>query len=231
MATHEGSHDFIADLWVFLISGSFILLFDFITWWRTNDERHISIWGNAPISKRQTRNNLWLQTKIENIKQKKKRPFIFHSNIGWLCFMGKMWVFCLKIGDVKLQWVISMYSSDPLMYLMWGSSFIVANMLAIKYTAAASLVASKCSYLHHIFPSSRWARTMISKYQHLSLTPQEMAEEVLQGMRALTLLQLEAQSELLCHSLLCKALWSKDGVGMCKGKLALFRVWCFAIDL
>lgn len=198
---------------------------------RTNDERHVSIRGNTAINERQTRNNIWLHTKIENIKQKKKRPFIFHSNIGWLCFMGKMWVFCLKIGDVKLQWVMSMYSSDPLMYLMWGSSFIVANMLAIKYTAAASLVASKCSYLHHIFPSSRWARTVISKYQHLSLTPQEMDREVLQGMRAWTLLQSEAQSELLRPSLLCNALWSKEVSGMCMEKLALLRVWCFAVDL
>lgn len=72
-----------------------------------------------------------------------------------------------------------MYSSDPLMYLMWGSSFIVANMLAIKYTAAASLVASKCSYLHHIFPSSRWVRTVISNYQYLSLTTHVIAREIL----------------------------------------------------
>lgn len=72
-----------------------------------------------------------------------------------------------------------MYSSDPLMYLMWGSSFIVANMLAIKYTAAASLVASKCSYLHHIFPSSRWVRTVISNYQYLSLITHVIAREIL----------------------------------------------------
>lgn len=72
-----------------------------------------------------------------------------------------------------------MYSSDPLMYLKWGSSFIVANMLAIKYTAAASLVASKCSYLYPIFPSSRWVRTVISKYQYLSLITHMIAREVL----------------------------------------------------
>lgn len=72
-----------------------------------------------------------------------------------------------------------MYFSDPLMYLMWGSSFIVANMLAIKYTAAASLVASKCSYLHPIFPSSRWGRRVISKYQYVSLTARVIASEVL----------------------------------------------------
>lgn len=74
---------------------------------------------------------------------------------------------------------MSMYSSDPLMYLMWGSTFIVANVLAIKYTAAASLVASKCFYLHDIFPSNRWMKPVISKYQYLSLTTHVIAREVL----------------------------------------------------
>lgn len=118
---------------------------------------------------------------------------------------------------------MSMYSSDPLMYLMCGSSFIVTNMLAIKYTAAAALVASKCSYLHRIFPSIRWVRTVISKYQYLSLTPPAIAREVLFGVRATKLYCSWRQSELWHPPLLWKAL--------CKIKFVLFRVWCFAIDL
>jgi len=122
---------------------------------------------------------------------------------------------------------MSMYCSDPLMYLMWGSSFIIANMLAIKYTAAASLVASKCSYLHHIFPSSRWVRTVIRKYQYLSLTTHVIAREVVFGVRAP--LELRVECELLQLSLLWKALCSEHGLTMCKIKFILFGIWCLKV--
>lgn len=204
---------------------SFFLLFWFKCMMMYGDERPVSIWENA------TRNKGWTEiiaATYKNrkywIKRKKKEPLIFYSSIGCLCCVRKMWVFCLETGDVKLQWVMSMYSCDPLMYLMWGSSFIVANMLAIKYTAVASLVASKCSYLHHIFPSSRWVRTVISKYQYLLLTTCDCQRSSVFRVRAP--LELEVESD---PSLLWKALCSKHDSAMCEMKLFLFGVWCLKL--